>query len=1131
MLENFLAFQRDKAEFSKGFTIIVGPNWSGKSTIYQGIKFALGSNERDERYSKWSDFIRTGQDHALIEVYIETPKELIGIRRTVLRGKAPYFELKRGKDEDFKKTTSTEVQNLVKSLNYNPDNQFSFVSQGKIDAMKNMKPEELCTFLEEGVGLKGLRYEILNQKNQVIKLKEDLKALKSEENSWNFELKLLEPKLKKLEKKRDLLKIKEGFEYELLWANRDKLKKEIELLEDKIEKLSVIIEGLKGDLDSFNQKIKEVNDKIEEIDIQMQKISEDIGSKKGRIFELEQRKAKWEVEKLRSNAEVERLKGRSDELSELLEEKKAKKKKIESEVNASRKKIKSLDDNISQIIKDQKEFMLKISSHQEFLDKFNKKKGELKAKQDELIETTQKITNINESIDNIFKELRDVKHQLEQNKWFMENKDQNLQQKLLNQRKNIDSRIHEVTIQLDDIKREYNKKVDTHRRLNSSVREKRVFLPPGIVKLKEEVYSRNLNAKGPIIDYLQYNDKLGFAIESVLGKEVLYSFIVGDWETFVLLKRLKDSDEIRAYCNIYLPKKERIRPHSKYEEIPGVLGYIAELIKIKNNDEDVRKLIYSKVKNCLVVEDFTTGTIMHKKHRFPGKCVTLKGEQIIDFDYVYETPYIKPLQGLLSPSKQVDQLYVLEKDINDLNDKRKSQETLGRKLDTKYREYSKKIETLPTLEMLFNRQERLINNKDDKLKERKDLNNRVEKLEEVIDNLEVDVAELKKEQKPEFFKWQKALEKFPEELESKAIEKDHWNEIYEIKHAILSNIRKAIQKQTEEFTKIDIAYKDAQTKFQKKDQQAFELFQELTDLGVQVSSLRELKLKLEEEKEELKNNEYQIRQDNLELTLDYERKENELNTSVSELEEKHLDLNKINEEIGPKVSKKEMRIRPIEEIEGDLFDVNKKLMSFAEIDDSLEVQKEGIINTLKKIAQNQSQIQKDIDEAEEAEKNLENTYFKRLNSTIKSLEQLINDKFKNSEIEAYCSIELSGIFENLGINIKAALLKEQLRDINALSGGQRSIVAICLMLSLQDIKSSPLCIFDEAEIYLDPSNAEIVYKLIQTTIKVNKIQIIMLMPKSSRAVYKIADKIIGVARNGKTGPSTIIKPKIVKSKN
>jgi structural maintenance of chromosome 1 len=47
ILENFLSFQKDEVDFGEAkFVIIVGPNWSGKTSIFQAIKFALGSNER-----------------------------------------------------------------------------------------------------------------------------------------------------------------------------------------------------------------------------------------------------------------------------------------------------------------------------------------------------------------------------------------------------------------------------------------------------------------------------------------------------------------------------------------------------------------------------------------------------------------------------------------------------------------------------------------------------------------------------------------------------------------------------------------------------------------------------------------------------------------------------------------------------------------------------------------------------------------------------------------------------------------------------------------------------------------------------------------------------------------------------
>ncbi|MFX1439061.1 MAG: AAA family ATPase, partial [Promethearchaeota archaeon] len=63
-LKNFLSFYKGVVSFDPGLTVIIGPNGSGKTSVFHAIKFALGSNQREERYSKWSDFVRHGATSA-----------------------------------------------------------------------------------------------------------------------------------------------------------------------------------------------------------------------------------------------------------------------------------------------------------------------------------------------------------------------------------------------------------------------------------------------------------------------------------------------------------------------------------------------------------------------------------------------------------------------------------------------------------------------------------------------------------------------------------------------------------------------------------------------------------------------------------------------------------------------------------------------------------------------------------------------------------------------------------------------------------------------------------------------------------------------------------------------------------
>ena len=141
---------------------------------------------------------------------------------------------------------------------------------------------------------------------------------------------------------------------------------------------------------------------------------------------------------------------------------------------------------------------------------------------------------------------------------------------------------------------------------------------------------------------------------------------------------------------------------------------------------------------------------------------------------------------------------------------------------------------------------------------------------------------------------------------------------------------------------------------------------------------------------------------------------------------------------------------------------------------------------------------------------------------------MINQKFENASVKSYCSLQLEGDFQNLGVVIKAATSKEQLNCFSALSGGQISMISICLILSLQEMNPSPLCMLDEAAMFLDENNAEIVYTMIKTMLEQNPIQLILFLPQSSKILYLLSEKLIGIARVGKSEVSTVFQPKIVK---
>ena len=1087
----------------------------------------MGSNERDERYKKWSDFIRNNQAHAMVELHIQHHTEIIKIRRTVVKGKSPFFELQLDKDKEFKKAHVTEVQKLVSKLDINPDNQFAFVSQGKIDAIKNLKPIELCSFLEEGIGLKGLRDEILQQKKGVLTLNTEFQSLISRKNALNINLDLLTPQLKRLTEKNKLLDIRKKYTDELLWANKGELQKEIEELEVSLNETEKQIDTIRKEVDEYQDIINEKDKTILDVDNKISNFSEKLGVLGYKKQEFINEISDWQKEKINAKNEL-------DKLAELIAEKKKilknignQKKNIDEKIDVIKTKTGFIKNEIDGIIKEQSDLTKKIKENEVFLEKYNNLSQQREAILRTIQENENNVEDIKKDINDIFQSLKDIDHKLSKNKWFLENPSENLLKQLDVNLKKVTVELLKFEAEIERIEYDKSKKIREFKRIQTALRERKIVLSPNINILKEEINKRELSdrVKGPIIEYLKYDDKLSYAIESVFGERLLNSFITSDWDTLNLMERLKK--KYNAYCNIYIPKKNSITTHPKIAA-NGVIGYLVELIEIVNEDSDVQKVIYSIIKNCIVIDDYRSAKEIYRTSGFKGKCVTLQGKQIISYKYVYESPHVKRLKGLLSTGTQKEQSNFLEKEIKLLNNKILELKVELTKLDKNQNEILRKKESFTDLLFNFKQKERLTTKKNHHYNLIYSLEQRNKEFNDNLREVSKKLNELESQKDPEFFDWNKRIKEIPSELNNYNNELKKWEEKFSENLESLEEITENINYYNSDLKSSEDTYNSKKNTFEKSDKKAFRIYRALENLEEELLNVNNIISELKEKKNitliEKKEIDKSYIQQNLRLEQEIFKQ-----TSISrELKVKKDDLKRVISEIGPLIEEEVITLRPIQDINRDILNINKDLMKYFDVDDSILVEKEQVIKGLKEITKNQREIEIDIKSAIKTENKLENTYFDKFHLVLKKLNSRINNKFKSTDIKAYCTLELIGKFEDLGVDIKAAISKDQLKSCKALSGGQISMISIGLILSLLEIKSSPIVMLDEAGMFLDDRNSEASYMMIKSTLENNSIQMLLFLPKSSNALYLLADKLIGVARVGKKEVSTIFNPKIVK---
>ena len=200
-----------------------------------------------------------------------------------------------------------------------------------------------------------------------------------------------------------------------------------------------------------------------------------------------------------------------------------------------------------------------------------------------------------------------------------------------------------------------------------------------------------------------------------------------------------------------------------------------------------------------------------------------------------------------------------------------------------------------------------------------------------------------------------------------------------------------------------------------------------------------------------------------------------------------------------------------EELISQITAYKSKLSSFGAI--NLQA-----INELKTVKQQYEELTKNIEEVKKSQENL--------NATINSIDKEMVKVFRNKIYEinqklptifgqlfkkGKCELQFTDQNDLLQSGIEVVISQSEKHQVklNSLSGGEKSIISLAILLTILQTSNFPLIILDEAESALDPMNAQAFAQLIlQST---NKSQFIVVTHRKETMVY--CDELIGISNN------------------
>ena len=1102
-LGNFLSFYQGQVEFDKGLTVLAGPNGSGKTSIFHALKFALGSNQRENRYSKWSDFIRHGASAAEVEITVRVNEQSRRFLRRIDRDGIPRAYA------DGRRIKAAEHKQLINELGLETDNPLVFMPQERINAIREMDPFEVRRLVEEGTGLDVLRDRIGLQETEVTHSRQKLDAALSESRTVERELELLQHDLSRLEKKRKLQEQERLLEYELKWASFDDITDRIQQIKDDIEIKESGLVGVLEEQSDVERQISEQEETSEDLETRLSELQTELGRIDAKIEDEERNLVKLEGDSKKYVVELRQL-----ENSVRTEKQKEEKLKEDLErVSAAREQYMEQKRLLREELGEFEEERLRIQEELAAFAEWNTKRaethGHYKALQAEIEGKDLFMRSLRERIQIERAELQAI-----ESKWsHVWDKLEETNAKELERRKSQLEReiasLNEERFRKASIVAQLQKDIDD---IKVKLSETSKRIPESVRNLSEAITEHSLETvRGPLISLFSADDEIASVLEGVLSGNLPLAFVTTEESDFQLMLKLRNKEDAPSPIILLKGDNEKERP-----ELPQGTGVVDWLWDRLPSDDEIQSLFRRLFGDFILVKNLKIATKLAVKQNL--RVVTYDGSVILpNKGRIISHPKSEP-SGMVSTAPLLTRMTKMEKE---LTIEQKHLTDIMTKLETLSNEREDTMDLISQMtrwESTWDRRKKL-NESIPELEERiVSIDEELKNLQQAHGKVEKDLRKLDNTQPPERSRLvgqdsavRTKLRRLQSEL-TKVDNKTHASEKdEELKRQELKRVKESITVLSESLNDLRQEVK------QSKDEVAAILEMiEVMRMGKEEGKQKQTVIR--EELVEVRNTIRTLSERLVELNLVVKNRRLEVLQSKRQLTNLEYDLELVEQELDGK--KRPENLRVIDIVRSELVKIRHILDDYQDVSETIAHTENQLKGRLEELVLRVAELGEELEEAESAVRSIREQYHNGMNETLLKVEKGVNEILGRVQFPGSVRFKLTLRDGNYGVDFKSRIKTEGFGDISAGSGGERSLIAIGLILALQRFNPAPVYVMDEVDTFLDATNTELVSRLFHDASR--RSQFILLTPAKSTHLLKHADKILGVVSPNGVEPSVII---------
>lgn len=1168
IINGFKSFaDKEEIEFKKGFSAIVGPNGCGKSNIYEAILWVLGEQRPTSlRSTKMEEVIFSGTSSrnpvgmAEVSLHIIDDERMLSdngelnITRKLFRsGDSEYFLNKQ-------QCRLKDITQLLTKVGLGK-NSYAFIGQGEVNDILKAKPQDLRLMFEEAAGISEYKTQKFSTEAQLNKNKDSILRVSDLINEIQDDCQNLRARVelaKTHQKTKDLLESKLK---ELLTIQHKYLLETITNKDKSIQIAKGNIDDSKFEINNIESNELLLRSKRQEAFEEKQKLDRNLIQNESQVDLLTERKKELTVEvssandsyilsEVELNTEKNNLKG----FVQNYQDGKNEKEKLTAQMEASATREETLSSEVSNIRESFNE-----KQHKEYDDKYQNLQLEI-ASLTQRLDSNSEEDKRNEALleETLYKkkvleeEIADLGERILNNKEEIEtiNYKYSKARTHLNQEKEkydeLQIKVEEIVQNVRNLNQEYH---ITKNKLDFYQQQKTEYSGyyNGVRFLMLEKSKSNNKVTGligPIAELITVNKNFQRAISEILGSRSQYLVCENARSATIMIDELKRNKAGKASFLPLDSLKGRIYDlPSHIAKNPAFLGRASEVITYS---ETIKPAVEQLLGNVLIFKTSQDVLALKSKSNQRFMIATLDGEIFYSSGIV---------SGGRNKGNSNQELIVRKGIIKELVEKTsnlKASYQLAEKkeleLKSAFEKHAEKMQQITSELTVFENTKTKLNNElskyninlsniSERLKEAKQLvstyTNRKNSLLITKQNLE----ELLKDKKVIYLEISNKIKKYNQiyqEVISKELQLSNLqsdlritkNQIESLDSLICefsSNVettKKRVEKIEEELLNKENVVRDKKVQLEEISQRLKNLTtideellkqsqtiakkissidQELETYAISkrelnslidqmVSNIRELELNIASLETDLKYTEADIYQNNIDLdNADYDSLEisdkaiARLTKEVHKLEKENKSLGNIDYGAIEDLERKEKRLEFLQKQQLDLIETQDKLTSLIRKVDNLCINELG--TTIKEVR--------------------------------KSFKFIFQDLFRGGSADIIWNLE-DNIFES-GIVLSASPPGKNVKNMNQLSGGEKALTAIALLLAFAQLRDSAFCIFDEVDSALDESNNLLLVDYLQEISKTSQVITIT----HSRHTMAHADYLYGVVMQEK-GVSKVI---------